>query len=149
MKVILQADVKGQGKKGQLVDVSDGFARNFLFPKKLAIVATAENQNVLKMQQQAQKEREAKELLMAQDLGKTLTSISVTIVAKGGEQGGKLFGAVTSKEIATALQEQHHIEVDKRAILLDEHIKHYGSYDVKIKLHSGVTGSFTVVVQPE
>jgi len=149
MKVILQADVKGQGKKGQLVEVSDGFARNFLFPKKLAIVANAENQNTMKMQDQARKEKEAKELAMAEDLGKALKSIAVTLHAKGGEHGGKLFGAITGKEIAAALKAEHRIEIDKRSIQLSENIKQFGDYDIKVKLHSGVMGSFTVHVVPE
>ena len=122
MKVILQQDVKGQGKKGQMIEASDGYARNFLLPRKLAVPATAENVNTMKMQE-----------------------LTVKVVAKGGN-GGRLFGAVTSKEIADALQAQHGIAIPKTKIVQDEPIKAFGGYELKVKLGYEVTGTLKVVV---
>ena len=106
MKVILQQDVKGQGKKGQLVNVSDGYARNFLLPKKLAVIATAENVNTMKQQEKARKAQEAAEKAEAEALSEKLKGLTVKVSAKAGE-GGRLFGAVTAKEISECLAEQH------------------------------------------
>ena len=106
MKVILQQDVKGQGKKGQMIEASDGYARNFLLPRKLAVPATAENVNTMKMQEKAKKAQEAAEKAEAEATAAKLKELTVKVVAKGGN-GGRLFGAVTSKEIADALQAQH------------------------------------------
>ena len=122
MKVILQQDVKGQGKKGQLIEASDGYARNFLLPRKLAVPATAENINTMKMQEKAKKAQEAAEKAEAEATAARLKELTVKVVAKGGN-GGRLFGAVTSKEIADALQAQHGITIPKTKIVQDEPIK--------------------------
>ena len=145
MKVILQQDVKGQGKKGQMVEVSDGYARNFLFPKKLALAATADNVNTMKLQEKAKKEQEAREKAEAEALAKRLSELSVQIKAKAGS-GGRLFGAVTSKEVSDALQEQHGITIAKTKIVQDEPIKAFGGYELKCKLGYEVSGAIQVVV---
>ena len=119
MKVILQQDVKGQGKKGQMVNVSDGYARNFLLPRKLAVEATAENVNTMKMQDKAKKAREAEEKAQAQALSEKLQSCPVKIAAKAG-QGGRLFGSITSKEISEELKKQYGLDVNKSKLVLPE-----------------------------
>ncbi len=144
MKVILQQDVRGQGKKGQLVDVSDGYARNFLFPRKLAVAATTDNVNTMKLQDQARREREAKEKAEAEELVKKLKDCPVKLSAKAGV-GGKLFGSVTTKEISTALKEQYGYQVDSKKLSC-EPIKAFGTYQVKCKLGYEVTGTVTVQV---
>lgn len=148
MKVILQQDVKGQGKKGQLVDVSDGYARNFLLPKKLAVIATAENLNTMKQQDKAKKAQEAAERAQAEALSKQLEGLMVKIPAKAGE-GGRLFGAVTTKEISEALSAQHGVSIAKTKLVLDEAIKSCGSYQIKAKLGYEITGSVNVMVTEE
>ena len=136
MKVILQQDVKGQGKKGQLVDVSDGYARNFLLPKKLAVIATAENLNTMKQQEKARK---------AQEAAKKRGGLTVKIAAKAGE-GGRLFGAVTAKEVSEALADQHGITIAKAKLVLDEPIKACGGYQIRAKLGYEVNGTVNVAV---
>ena len=148
MKVILQQDVRGQGKKGQLVEVSDGYARNFLLPKKLAVPATAENVNTMKQQEKARKAQEAAEKAEAEALSKKLEGLMVKIPAKAGE-GGRLFGAVTAKEISEALAAQHGLTIAKAKLVLDEPIKSCGGYQVKAKLGYEVTGIVNVVVTEE
>ena len=148
MKVILQQDVKGQGKKGQLVEVSDGYARNFLLPKKAAVIATPENMNTMKMQEKAKKAQEAAEKAEAQAIAEKLKELTVKIVAKAGE-GGRLFGAVTGKEIAEALSKQHGITINKAKLVLDEPIKAFGTYQVKAKLGFEITGTVSVAVSEE
>ena len=148
MKVILQQDVKGQGKKGQLVDVSDGYARNFLLPKKLAVPATAENVNTMKQQEKARKAQEAAEKAEAQATAKKLEGLTTKIAAKAGE-GGRLFGAVTAKEVSEALAAQHGINIAKTKLVLDEPIKAFGSYQVKAKLGFEVVGTVYVSVFEE
>jgi len=145
MKVILQQDVKGQGKKGQLVDVSDGYARNFLLPKKLAVIANAENVNTMKQQEKARKAQEAAEKAEAEALSKKLESITVKVAAKAGE-GGRLFGAVTSKEISEALSTQFGLNIAKAKLVLEEPIKACGGYKVKAKLGYEITGIVNVMV---
>lgn len=145
MKVILQQDVKGQGKKGQLVEVSDGYARNFLLPKKLAVPATAENVNTMKQQEKARLAQQAAEKAEAQALAKKLEGLSVTISAKAGE-GGRLFGAVTAKEISEALSAQHGLNIAKTKIVMDEPIKACGGYQIKAKLGYEVVGTVSVMV---
>ena len=145
MKVILQQDVKGQGKKGQMVEVSDGYARNFLLPRKLAVEANAENVNTMKMQDKAKKAREAEEKAQAQAVAEQLKSCQVKIAAKAG-QGGRLFGSVTSKEISEALKAQHSLDVNKTKIVLPEPIKGFGSFEVKCKLGYEVVGTIYVLV---
>ncbi len=145
MKAILQQDVKGKGKRGQLVEVSDGYARNFLLPKKLAVEATPANLNVMKLQDEARKKREAEEKAEAIEISKKLESCMVKVSARAGE-GGRLFGAVTSQEIADALKEQCGIELAKNKIVQDEPIKQCGSYQLKCKLGYEVTGMLNLVV---
>ena len=145
MKVILQQDVKGQGKKGQLVDVSDGYARNFLLPKKLAVIATAENLNTMKQQEKARKAQEAAEKAQAQATAKQLEGLTVKIAAKAGE-GGRLFGAVTAKEVSEALSEQYGVNIAKTKLVLDEPIKACGGYQIKAKLGYEVVGTVSVMV---
>ena len=139
MKVILQQDVRGQGKKGQLVEISDGYARNFLLPRKLAVPATAENINTMKLQEKA---RQAQ---MAAEKAEELQGIQVKLAAKAGE-GGRLFGAVTSKEIAEALSAQFGLNIAKTKLVLDEPIKACGGYQIKAKLGYEIVGTVNVLV---
>jgi large subunit ribosomal protein L9 len=145
MKVILQQDVKGQGKKGQLVDVFDGYARNFLLPKKLAVIATAENLNTMKQQEKARKAQQAAEKAEAEALSKKLESLTVKVAAKAGE-GGRLFGAVTAKEISECLAQQHGLNIAKTKLVLDEPIKACGGYKIKAKLGYEIVGTVNVMV---
>ena len=145
MKVILQQDVKGQGKKGQLVDVSDGYARNFLLAKKLAVPATAENLNTMKQQEKARKAQEAAEKAQAEALAKQLETITVNVSAKSGD-GGRLFGAVTSKEISECLSAQFSLSIPKTKLVMDEPIKTCGGYKIKAKLGYEVVGTVNVMV---
>ena len=145
MKVILQQDVRGQGKKGQLVEVSDGYARNFLLPRKLAVIATAENLNTMKQQEKARKAQEAAEKAEAEATAKKLEGLMVKIPAKAGE-GGRLFGAVTAKEVSDALAAQHGVNIPKTKLVLDEPIKSCGGYQIRAKLGYEVTGTVNVVV---
>lgn len=148
MKVILQQDVKGQGKRGQMVEVSDGYGRNFLLPRKLAVEATAENVNTMKMQDKAKQARLAEERAQAEALSQQLKSCQVKISARAG-QGGKLFGAVTAKEISEGLKAQFDIDVNKSKMALTEPIKSFGTYEVKCKLGSEVSGTIYVLVCEE
>lgn len=145
MKVILQQDVRGQGKKGQLVEISDGYARNFLLPRKLAVPATAENINTMKLQEKARQAQMAAEKAEAQALAKKLQGIQVKLAAKAGE-GGRLFGAVTSKEIAEALSTQFGLNITKTKLVLDEPIKACGGYQIKAKLGYEIVGTVNVLV---
>ena len=148
MKVILQQDVKGQGKKGQMIEASDGYARNFLLPRKLAVPATAENINTMKMQEKAKKAQEAAEKAEAQAIAEKLSGLTVKVVAKGGN-GGRLFGAVTSKEISDALKAQHNIDIAKTKIVQEEPIKAFGGYKLMVKLGYEITGTLSVMVVEE
>ena len=148
MKVILQQDVRGQGKKGQLVEVSDGYARNFLLPTKLAVPATAENVNTMKQQEKARQAQMAAEKAEAQALAEKLKNIQVKLTAKAGE-GGRLFGAVTSKEIAEALSAQHGLNIAKTKLVLDEPINSCGGYQIKAKLGYEIMGTVKVMVVEE
>ena len=145
MKVILQQDVRGQGKKGQLVEVSDGYARNFLLPRKLAVTATAENLNTMKQQEKARKAQEAAEKAEAEATAKKLEGLMVKIPAKAGE-GGRLFGAVTAKEVSEALSAQHGVNIAKAKLVLDEPIKACGGYQIKAKLGYEIVGTVNVMV---
>ena len=144
MKVILKKDVKGQGKAGDLVNVSDGYARNFLFPRNLAIEADAQAMNEFRNKEESVKFHAAQLKKKAEDAAATLQGQGLTIHAKAG-QNGKLFGSVTSKEIAEELNRRFGLELDKRKIVMSD-IKAYGDYTVEIKLHPGVTASVTVTV---
>ncbi len=146
MKVILNQDVKGQGKKGDLIEVSDGYARNFLLPKNLAIIASKENINVLKGQKESREYRQQKELEEAQLTAKKIDEIKVTLKAKAGDNG-KLFGSITSKDVAEALTEQHHIKIDKKKFVLPDGIKALGTTNVDIKIHPGVVAKLKVSVE--
>ena len=148
MKVILNADVKGQGKKGEMIEVSEGYARNYLLPRNLAVKATADNLNALKLKEQAKKAQIEREKEQAKAYANQLGSSVVKVRAKGGENG-KLFGSVTSKEIAEALKEQHGIVLEKNRIVLEENIKSFGSYDVKCKLGHEISGTIHVLVIEE
>ena len=146
MKVILLQDVKGQGKKGQLIEVSDGYGRNFLLPRKLAQEATADNINTMKMNDKALQEKRQKEREQAVALSKVLKEMTLTVTAKGGG-AGRLFGSVTNAEISDALAKQHKIQLDKRKIVLDDPIKNVGTYTVRCKLGYEVVAELTVVIQ--
>ena len=145
MKVILQQDVKGQGKKGQLINVSDGYARNFLFPKNMAIPATESAMAVLKVQEKAKQRKLEEEIAKAKEDAKRLESCVVRITAKAGA-GGKLFGSVTNKEVSEALMEQCGIEIEKNRIEIGEPIKAYGSYEVKCKFGHEINGVIHLLV---
>lgn len=146
MKVILLADVKALGKKGDTVNVSDGYARNMLFPKKLGVEANAKNMNDLKLQK-ANQEKIAQELLdAAKAFAEVLKTKEVVLSIKVGE-GGRTFGSISSKEIAEAAKAQHDLDIDKKKIQLDTPIKSVGSADVAVKLHPKVTGTLKVTVK--
>jgi len=145
MKVIFQQDVRGQGKKGEMKEVSDGYARNYLLPRNLAVEANKDNLNALALKEKAKKAQEAKEKAAAMENAQRLKDIVTTIRAKAGANG-KLFGAVTSQEIAEALKEQHGIEVEKNKLVQSEPIKSFGSYEVKCKFGYGIDGIVHLLV---
>lgn len=145
MKVVLLADVKGSGKKGELVNVSDGYARNFLFPRKLAKEANAQAMNELKNAEEAKAYKIKTETEAAQKAAAILEGKTVKMTAKAG-QGGRLFGSVTAKEIAEALKEQFKVDIDKRKIVVDGDIKAFGSYVCEIKLYAGISAKMFVMV---
>jgi len=146
MKVILQQDVKGKGKKGELVNVSDGYARNYLLPKKLAVLASPENMTVMKQQEKARQKKIEADKAKANEISAKLGDVLVKITARSGGDGGKLFGSITSKEIAEELQKQHGIEIEKNKIVQEEPIKSFGSYEIKCKLGYEITGIINVLV---
>ena len=146
MKVIFLADVKGQAKKGEVKDVSEGYARNFLFPRKLAEVATDASLEQLKSQKAAKDRKAANELEAAQELAARLEDFKVTIQTQSGE-GGRLFGAITTKHVAEELA-KHGFTIDKRKIQLHDPIKSLGGHQVQIKLHPEVTATILVFVEP-
>ena len=148
MKVILKQDVKGKGKKGQMIEAAEGYARNFLIPKGLAVVATADAVNTMNLQAKAKAKADAEAKAEALAIAEKLKSCQVKIAAKGGE-GGKLFGAVTGKEIAAALKEQYGMDVDSKKLVLDQPIKTFGSFEVKAKLGYEVSGTIYVLVVEE
>lgn len=143
MKLILQQEVKKLGKKGDIIEVSEGYARNFLLPQKLAIPATNSNVNVVKQQKAAEERKQQRVLDEAKVMAAQMAKIEVTVSVKTGE-GGKLFGSVTSKDIADAIQAQHNIEIDKRKIELKDAIKSLGTYPVTIKIHPEVNTQIQV-----
>ena len=145
MKVILTTDVKGQGKKDQLVEVSDGYARNFLFPRKLAIPANNQAMTELKNKEAAKQHKIDTERAAARDIAKKLEGVVVKIKVGAGADG-HLYGSVTSKEIAEKLQSEHGITVDKRKITLGAPIKAYGTYELDVRLYTDVSGKIHVVV---
>ena len=145
MKVIFNVDVKGQGKKGELKEVSDGYARNYLLPRGLAAEATTDNINTLKLKEKAKQAQIAREKAEAEENAKKLSGVQVTIRAKAGKNG-KLFGAVTSQEIADALKAQFNIDIEKNKIVQAEPIKTFGSFSVKAKLGYEISGTVNVLV---
>lgn len=145
MKVILLQDVKGTGKKGQVVEVSDGFGRNFLLAKKMAKIATAESINAAKAAESAEKHRKAIEKSEAQALAQQLEGKKVTIRARTGENG-KLFGAITNKEVAEAVRDQLGMNVDKRQVELDSAIKHLGSFEASVRVYAETIAKISVEV---
>ena len=146
MKVILLQDVKGKGKKGQMLEVSDGYARNFMLPKKLAIEATPDAINTMRMNDKATQERIAKEKAAALETSKKLRELTLVVKAKGGG-AGKLFGAVTNDAIAAALKANAGITLDKRKIVIAEPIKNVGTYTVQCKLGYEITAPLTVKIE--
>ena len=146
MKVILLEDVKALGKKGQIVNVNDGYARNFILPKKLGAEANSKNLNDLKLKKANDDRIAAEQLAAAKELGAKLDESSVTLTIKAGE-GGRAFGSVSSKEIAKAIGDQLGIDIDKKKIQLTDAIKAFGTYDVPVKLHQKVTGILKVKVE--
>ncbi len=148
MKVILQQDVKGQGKKGQMVEVSEGYARNFLLPRKLAILATADAINTMNLKEKARRAEEARQKEEALAMVERLKGCMVKLTAKAGT-GGRLFGAITNKEISEGLKEQFGLEIPKQKLVLEEPIKSFGGYQVKAKLGFEITGTVNVTVCEE
>ena len=145
MKVILQQDVKGQGKKGQMVEVSEGYARNFLLPRKMAIPATADAINTMNLKEKAKKAEEARQKALAEETAEKLKGCMVKLTARAGS-GGKLFGAVTTKEISEGLQKQFGIDIPKQKLVLEDPIKAFGNYEVKARLGFEVTATVYVSV---
>ena len=146
MKVILLQDVKGKGKKGQMLEVSDGYARNFMLPRKIAIEATPDAVNTMKMNDKATQERIAREKAEAMEISKTLRGLTVVVKAKGGG-AGRLFGSITNQEIADSLKAQSGIELDKRKIVISDTIKTVGTYTVTCKLGYEITAPLTVKIE--
>ena len=146
MKVILLQDVKGKGKKGQMIEVSDGYARNFMLPRKMAIEATPDAINTMRMNDKATQERIAKEKAEALAVSKQLRELTVTVVAKGGGNG-RLFGSITNAEIADALEKKTGIKLDKRKIVISDAIKNVGTYTVTCKLGYEITAPLTVKIE--
>ena len=145
MKVIFNEDVRGQGKRGEMKEVSDGYARNYLLPRKLASEATPDMLNAFKLKEKAKKAQMAREKAQAEENAKRLEGVVVKISARAG-QGGRLFGAITSQEISDALREQHGIEIEKNKIVQSEPIKSFGNFEVKAKLGYEVSGKINGLV---
>ena len=145
MKVIFQQDVRGQGKKGEMKEVSDGYARNYLLPRNLAVEANRDNMNALALREKAKKAQEARERAAAAENAARLKDVVVTVRARAGANG-KLFGAVTSQEICDALKEQHGLEIEKNKLVQSEPIKAYGSYSVKCKFGYGIDWTVNLLV---
>ena len=148
MKVILLQDVKGKGKKGQMVEVSDGYARNYMLPRKIAIEATPDAVNTMKMNDKATQERIAREKAEAMEISKTLRGLTVMVKAKGGG-AGRLFGSITNQEIADSLKAQSGITLDKRKIVIADTIKTVGTYTVTCKLGYEISAPLTVKIEEE
>lgn len=146
MKVILLQDVKGKGKKGQMLEVSDGYARNYMLPRKMAVEATADNINTKRMTDKATQERQQREREEAFAISEKMKNMVVCVRAKGGG-AGRLFGSVTTQEISEAIKKQEGIDVDKRRIVLDEQIKTVGEYTVKCKLGYEITAQLKLKVE--
>jgi len=148
MKVILKQDVKSLGKKDDIVEVNDGYARNFLIPRNLAVEASSTNVNTVKLKKQAEENKKQKELENAKKLAQKLNNITLVMKAKIGENG-KLFGSITNKEIADKLKEMHGIDIDKKMLAMSENIKSIGIYDIEARLYPQVAAKFKVKVEQE
>ena len=148
MKVLLLQDVKSIGKKDEIHEVSDGYARNFLFPRKLATAADATAMNLVRTKNEAKEHHAAEELAAAQELAKKIHNKTITLKAKGGASG-RLFGKITAKEVATTLSQHCGAEIDKRKVNIDKDIKDFGTYNATVKLHPGVTADFKVKVEEQ
>ena len=146
MKVILMQDVKGKGKKGQMIEVSDGYARNYMLPRKIAVEATADAVNTMRMNDKAAAEKAAKERAEAMEISKKLRDMTLVVTAKGGG-AGRLFGSVTNAEIADALAKKTGIKLDKRKIVISDPIKNVGTYTVTCKLGYEITAPLTVKIE--
>lgn len=146
MKVILLKDIKGSGSKGDVINVSDGYARNYLFPRGLAIEATKANLNELKNKEKAEEKRKEQAAQEAREIADKLSDITLVIKAKSGENG-KLFGSVTNKEIAQELKKQHKISIDRKKIVLDEPIKQLCEMEVDVKLYPKISGKLKIRVE--
>lgn len=146
MKVILKEDVKGLGKKEQMVEASDGYARNYLFPKGLAVEATAANINIMKTKKEAEAQKKEKEIAQAKELANKLKDITVTLKAKAGESG-KLFGSITAKDVADALKSQHKLDIDKKQLVMPDAIKAIGTFTVEAKLYPAISSKFTIKIE--
>ena len=144
MKVILKQDIKGKGKKGQMIEVAEGYARNFLLPKGLAVLATADAMNTMRLQEKAKAKADAEAKAAATEIAEKLKGLQVKVASKGGE-GGKLFGSVTTKEISDAIKEQYGFDIAKTK-LVSEPIKAFGTYDVKCKLGYEISAPLTVKI---
>ena len=143
MKAILLANVKGQGKKDDIVEVSDGYARNFLFPKKMAVEANKQNMSLLQGRKDSANFKKEQDKEKANELKDKISKIMLTIKVKSGENG-KIFGSITSKEISTELKKQHNIEIDKKKIMLKEAIKEQETFTIEIKLYEGIIGKLKI-----
>lgn len=146
MKVILLKDVKGSGKQGDVINVSDGFARNFLFPKQLAKQATNSAINEINAKKESQRIKDAELKAAAERLASGMDSLAVTIYAKTGESD-RLFGSISTSDIAKALKKEHKIDVDKKKITLNEHIKVLGEYSAQVKLYPGISANLNVIIK--
>lgn len=146
MKVILKQDVKGLGKKEQMVEASDGYARNFLFPRGLAVEASATNVNIMKTKKEAEANKKEKEIAQAKELAKKIKDITLTLKVKAGDNG-KLFGSITSKDVAEAMKTQQKLEIDKKKLVMPDSLKSVGTFEVEVKLYPEISSKFTVKIE--
>ncbi|AEY64368.1 MULTISPECIES: 50S ribosomal protein L9 [Eubacteriales] len=146
MKVILKQDVKGLGKKEQMVEASDGYARNFLLPRGLAVEATSSNVNIMKTKKEAEAQKKDREISQAKELAKKIKDITVTLKVKAGENG-KLFGSITSKDVAEALKSQQKLDIDKKKLVMPDSLKAVGTFEVEVKLYPEINSKFTVKIE--
>lgn len=146
MKVILKQDVKGLGKKEQMVEASDGYARNFLLPKGLAVEASASNVNIMKTKKEAEAHKKEREIAQAKELAKKIKDITLTLKVKAGDNG-KLFGSITSKDVAEAMKTQQKLEIDKKKLVMPDAVKSVGTFEVEVKLYPEINSKFTVKIE--
>ncbi len=146
MKVILKQDVKGLGKKEQMVEASDGYARNFLLPRGLAVEATSSNVNIMKTKKEAEAQKKDREISQAKELAKKIKDITITLKVKAGENA-KLFGSITSKDVAEALKSQQKLDIDKKKLVMPDSLKAVGTFEVEVKLYPEINSKFTVKIE--